>query len=362
MKRHSRYLLGALLFALPGLLPAQNAPELPKGESVRGITISTHGMGREWADPRVMLPTFEKIKSTGAEWVAFHPYASIRKDGSVSWSHRRRRRRGAVPTEQQPAGEPKVPVYWAEPVRLAHKAGLKVLIKPHLAYWGSGFSWRGEITFTDKTQWDRFFEQYSHWILTMAEACKDADGFIVGTELDKTIDHEKRWRALIAGVRQRTKAPLSYAANWTDFRRVRFWDALDVIGIQAYFPLSDKTDPSKEALEAAWAKRMATLRTYAKEHNRNVLFTELGYNQSFDAARTPWDHRTDGPEATALQKRCLSTALAAVEGEKSVLGSFLWKWFPEPRPNGRNFKLATKDIRALISEHWKQPIQTPKKR
>ncbi len=322
--------------------------DLPQGEAIRGITISTHGMGREWADARIMLPTFEKIKSTGAEWVAFHPYASIRRDGSVSWM---RRRRGANrPTSKQAQA---VPVYWGEPVKLAHKAGLKVLIKPHLAYWGSGFSWRGEITFTDKASWDRFFDQYSHWILTMAEACKDADGFIVGTELDKTIQYEKRWRTLIAGVRKRTKAPLSYAANWTDFRRVCFWDALDVIGIQAYCPLTDKDDPSSQALESAWNKRMLILRTYAKEHHRNVLFTELGYNRSFDAARTPWDHRTDGPAASPLQRRCLSVALAAIEKEDSVLGSFLWKWFPEPRPNGRNFQLATKEIRALISEHWK---------
>ena len=364
MNSPSTSLLGTiLLLSLAGSPRTQGKdPELPKGEAVRGITISTHGMGREWADARVMLPTFEKIKSTGAEWVAFHPYASIRRDGSVSWTRRRGRRRQAQPAVEAPVGEPKVPPYWDEPVRLAHKAGLKVLIKPHLAYWGSGFSWRGEIAFGDKASWDRFFEQYSHWILTMAEACKDADGFIVGTELDKTIGYEKRWRELIAGVRKRTKAPLSYAANWTDFQRVGFWDALDVIGIQAYFPLSEEKDPSTEALEAAWTRRMRILRNYARKHNRNVLFTELGYNRSFDAARMPWDHHSDGPEATPLQKRCLSTALAAIEKEESVVGSFLWKWFPEPRPNGRNFQLATKDIRALISEHWKQPVPTPKKR
>ena len=338
-----------LLLLLAGIARTQDPTQkLPKSEAVRGITISTHGGGREWADAKVMLPTFKKIKSTGAQWVAFHPYASIRRDGSVSWMRRRWRRQAKAPAQT-----PKVPPYWDEPVHLAHQAGLKVLIKPHLAYWGSGWSWRGEISFSDKKSWDRFFDQYSRWILTMAEACKDADGFIVGTELDKTIGYEKRWRSLIAGVRKRTKAPLSYAANWTDFERVRFWDALDVIGIQAYFPLSDKEDPSTKQLEAAWSKRMKKIRAYAQKQGRNVLFTELGYNRSFDAARTPWDHHTDGPAATPLQLRCLSVALAAIEKEPSVVGSFLWKWFPEPRPNGRNFQLATKDLRTLIAEHWK---------
>ena len=36
----------------------------------------------------------------------------------------------------------------------------------------------------------------------MAEACKDADAFVVGTELDKTLHREAEWRALIADVRK----------------------------------------------------------------------------------------------------------------------------------------------------------------
>ena len=67
---------------------------------------------------------------------------------------------------------------------------------------------------------------------------------------------EAQWRALIADVREQTGAPLTYAANWTDYERVPFWDALDVIGIQAYFPLADSTDSSEEAIRRGWQRRM----------------------------------------------------------------------------------------------------------
>ncbi len=313
---------------------------------MRGITISTHGIGREWANPKVMEPTLKKIRKTGAEWIALHPYARIHEDGRVTW---RQGRDGNAPS------------YWSKPIAIAHKAGLKILIKPHIAYWGTHFSWRGEIAFKSEKAWTRFFRDYRAWILALAEACKHADGFVVGTELDKTISKEKEWRTLIAEVRKRTKAPLTYAANWTDYARVPFWDALDVVGIQAYFPLTETENPSDQELDRSWEARMKLLRAFAKKTNRNIVFTEIGYNRSHKAAREPWTYRTDGAEAKPLQRRCLAAALRAMEKEDTVLGAFLWKWFPEPYPVGRNFQLATKEIRALIRKHWHRKEERSKR-
>lgn len=333
----------ALATAALTVLLQGDASGLPPGEPIRGITVSTHRSGREWADPRVMEPTFEKIADLGANWVAIHPYAWIRADGTVVW---RRRSPG------RDADDP--PPHWTRPIELAHAAGLKILVKPHLGYWGSPFRWRGEIDFEGEAL-ARFFQTYERWILALAEACKHADGFVVGTELDRTVRHEKAWRRIVAGVRRRTKAALTYAANWTDYERVPFWDALDVIGVQAYFPLTERADPTAEQLAAAWRGHMRRLRAFARRHRRNVVFTELGYDESLSAAREPWAPRRDGPRAPALKLRCLDAALEAIHAEPAVLGAFLWKWFPEPRPNGRDFRLATPDVRTLIARHWKTP-------
>lgn len=305
-------------------------------EEIRGITLSTHGGGRDWGSDGA-AQALSEIAGLGANWVAIHPYARIDADGSVRF-HR------------FPPGAP--PPHLARPIREAHARGLKLLVKPHLAYWGSPFAWRGEIEFADDATWERFWRSYTEWIVTLAGALREADGFVVGTELDRTLRFEGAWRRLISEVRSASPVPLTYAANWTDFERVPFWDALDVIGIQAYFPISDSALPDRAALRAGWRGLTARLRDYASSRNRPIVFTELGYNRSHRAAREPWRYDVDGPEAEALQALCLATALESIEAEPEILGAFLWKWFPAPRMEGRNFQLATPRLTDVIRRAW----------
>lgn len=298
--------------------------------------LSTHGNGRDWGGDAA-ASTLDDLKALGAGWVSIHPYASIAADGSVRFRE--------IDVEDPPA-------YIARPIREAHARGLKILIKPHLAYWGSPFGWRGEIEFEDAGQWSRFWASYSEWIVSLARVAHDADGFVVGTELDRTLDHEREWRSLIAAVREASTAALTYGANWPEFERVPFWDALDAIGIHAYFPLTESSRPSEQEIEAGWARWMERLRRYSIAQRRTVVFTELGYNRSWKAASEPWAYRTDGEDAETLQATCMRIALEAIEREPAVAGAFLWKWFPEPHAVGRNFQLATPAMRRSIRAVW----------
>ena len=309
---------------------------------VRGITISTHGGGRDWASDE-MVSTLRDIKVLGANWIAIHPYAGISQDGAVGL----RRFEGSGDS---------APAHWTRPIEEAHAQGLKICIKPHLAYWRSGFEWRGEIAFNSEEEWKRFWADYRAWILEVAEACRDADAFVVGTELDKTLSHEAEWRALIADVRKVYKGPITYAANWSDYKRVTFWDALDVIGIQGYFPISKKEKPDESDLRKGWNLLVKELRAYSEKENRNVVFTELGYNQSYKAASKPWDYRVDDDGARPLQEMCWRIALEAVEKEPRIVGSLLWKWFPNPRPFGRDFQLATPRVMPIIAGAWQGEV------
>ena len=311
-------------------------------EKVRGIIISTHGIGRDWGKD-VIVPTMADIKAVGANWVAIHPYARIFRDGSIRYGH---------------MDSTEAPAHWIRPIQEAHAQGLKIYIKPHLAHWRSGFSWRGEITFKDDEAWARFWTGYRSWILKLASACKEADGFVVGTELDKTLHQEDAWRRLIAEVRAVTDAPLTYGANWTDYQRVPFWDALDLIGIQAYFPITEKANPTAEDIQRGWQKRMAELRAYGEKMDRRILFTELGYNQSYLAAREPWNYRVDGEDAQPVQEACWRAALQIIEVEPQMMGALLWKWFPYPRPVGRNFVLATPHIMTVVAKAWEGEVPT----
>jgi hypothetical protein len=303
---------------------------------VRGITVSTHRSNGAW-DSDTLDETFADLRTLGSNWVAIHPYASISRDGSVRF---------------EPL-EPDEPPRWLRrPIEAAHRQGLQILIKPHLAHWRSGFSWRGDIAFEDEASWQRFFATYTEWIVDVARAARDADALAVGTELDRTVHREREWRHLIARVRAETRAPLTYAANWSDYERVPFWKALDAIGIQAYFPLAARPGASEEELRRGWSAGMRRLREVADRVDKDVVFTELGYAHRFDAPVQPWVFGSDGPAAAPVAEACLRAALEAIEHEPRVIGAFLWKWFPRPRTRGRDFELDTPGMRRVIRTAW----------
>ena len=68
----------------------------------------------------------------------------------------------------------------------------------------------------------------------------------------------------------------------TRFQFIQFWDALDWIGIDAYFPLATAEDPAPplRQLEAAWNSRMDAIRSWresASLTDKPLVFTEVGY-------------------------------------------------------------------------------------
>jgi len=270
--------------------------------------------------------------------VQVHPYAGISRDGSVSYR----------PQPNTPAT--------LKSMRWAKQRGMVTFLKPHLAYWGSGFAWRGEITFTTEAHWKNFFREYTAFIVHQAELAEQAgvDVFAVGTELHKTLGREADWRAVIAAVRGVYSGKLTYAANWDEQGDVRFWDALDLVGVQCYYPLSKAAVPSDAELNAGWAKLTRKLRDISAEHGKLVLLTELGYAVSEQAALRPWsDKRVGDAEAgEALKLRCMRVALEHIENEPVIAGVYLWKWFPGGRDHRDEFVLQYDAMRNVIREAW----------
>ena len=304
------------------------------------MTISCPMDGVEWGGAG-MDEALDELAALGVSWIAIHPYAGIRKDGSVpEW------RRLALDPE---------PDWIRRPIEQAHKRGLKVMVKPHLGYWGSGFAWRGDITFQTEAQWARFFTEYTRWIVRVAAVSQGADAFVVGTELDKTLHREADWRAVIGAVRGAWKGPLTYAANWPDYQRVPFWDALDIIGVQAYFPLLAQGAPvSAPALRAGWRAHLDALDAYSRRLGKHVVFTELGYTESAEAAVRPWDDAHIGPAGERVQLTALQVALDEVARHDRIVGAFLWKWFPAGW-TPENFNMQAPAVKDLIAREWRQP-------
>lgn len=104
-----------------------------------------------------------------------------------------------------------------------------------------------------------------------------------------------RWRGLIGEVRSRYAGRLTYAANFDSYAHVGFWPQLDVMGINAYFPLRDPVEPSDvDTLAAAWNQVFVDIETDQAQMGvpgMAVVFTELGYTQRAGTTTAPWAYQ-----------------------------------------------------------------------
>ncbi|NJK82690.1 MAG: hypothetical protein HC912_01615, partial [Saprospiraceae bacterium] len=164
------------------------------------------------------------VKSVGAEWIAVIPYGFTRLGDSVVH----------FDENKQWWGEGRAGC--EETIRLAHAAQLNVMLKPQI--WIPQ-GWTGDLDFENDQQWAIWEKSYEDYLLRFATlaAEKKVAMLCIGTEFKISV--QKRpdfWRSLIAKVRTQYSGKLVYAANWDEYPLISFWDDLDYIGINAYFP------------------------------------------------------------------------------------------------------------------------------
>jgi hypothetical protein len=104
---------------------------------------------------------------------------------------------------------------------------------------------------------------------------------------------DRGWREIVAAARAHYDGPVGYAANFDQYREVGFWDALDVLGINAYFPLREPGDPRPlpAQLRAGWdrvLREISRFRVSRGLEDLPVLFTELGYVRRAGTTLAPW--------------------------------------------------------------------------
>lgn len=319
-------------------LSVARAQPVPLPAFQKGVTVSCQTWGGEW-QTQEMAQTLDELKNLGVNSVAIHPYARIQNDGAVTYrtidDHRHIR----------------VPLDWAR------ERGLSVMLIPHIAYWGSKFLWRGEINFETAEEWDRFFGDYEKWIVDMARVA-EAHGvalFCVGLEFSHAQRHAERWWKIIAAVRQVYHGKITYGANWSDYQEVKFWDAVDYIGVLAYFPLTKTTNPGGGELARAWKTRCRELQNFSdRQGGKKFVFVEIGYNRNAAAAAEPWSFKTGGEHAEEIQARCVEAGLQLTGKHPFLAGMYWWKWFPEvPSHEEENYRIQTPRIKALLSKYWR---------
>jgi hypothetical protein len=240
-------------------------------------------------------------------------------------------------------------VWWGESdegltdtVRRLKARGIQSMLKPHIwiRHRGDG-RWRGEIAFETEAEWDLWWDRYRAFALHYAELA-EANAiplYCIGTELRSTVlMAPDRWRDLIREVRGVYGGALTYSANWyREFQEVPFWDDLDYIGIQAYFPLTSDEGPEAglDALVAGWAGHVADIEQVQRRCGKPVILTEIGYRSTRDAAVEPWQWRSEVGLDNALQARCYEAMFRSFWDRPWFAGLYVWKWFPDDRVSRR---------------------------
>jgi len=196
-------------------------------------------------------------------------------------------------------------------IRRAKAMGLKVWLRPQVDV-GRGDPTSTARKYIDKSPAERaaWFQSYKFFLSQYVRVARDehVDGLLIGagfSALTNTDDDRAVWRQLIADVRSGAltgdgrgyTGKLGYAAEWDSVvqdagdpaTQLFFWDALDVIGIDAYFPLVPKGEqgnPSPDILRAGWStdfqgglpdSPLDLVRKLHAEYDKPVVFTGLGY-------------------------------------------------------------------------------------
>ena len=335
MKRYLLYPGSVILFTLYFISSFHSAEPNPLSENIKSDASTPSAISKQRGVCWVAMPhpveesDFLPLKMNNIQWINQTPFAFQREHDSPELKYL---------TDDY--------VWWGErdvgiqtTTAMARKLGIKSILKPHIwMHANHSGKWRAEIAMKNEQDWQKWFDHYRQFILHYARLAQKTgiEVFCIGTELLRTVqERETDWRQLISEVRQVYHGKLTYAANWyQEYEIVPFWDQLDYIGIQAYFPLTERENPTLEDLMRGWKPYVTQIEKIQKQYQKPVIFTEIGYKSGGDAAIHPWKWKNSKSvvDENGLQTQavCYEAFFRTFWDKEWFAGVYIWKWFPNP--------------------------------
>lgn len=232
----------------------------------------------------------------------------------------------------------------------AHDLGLSVFLSPHLDVRDG--TWRGFVDPGDPAAWYASYTRYVRHYAELAESL-GVEQLSIGLEMRSVEDDTERWRAVIADARGHFGGALTYGANHDSFEGVGFWGDLDLIGVDAYFPLSGSATTDVAALRRAWAPIADRLEALSVKVDRPVLFTEVGYASGRGTTTRPWEWEAFTTPDQAEQAAAYTALLETFEVEPWFAGVHWWHWdHLDGREDPIGFPLRAKEAADVLRAHW----------
>lgn len=325
----------AMLGGLDGCMTRLNA-SVPPGEQ-RGMVLPT--WERDGYKTSHTDAALRQIADIGAGWVQIVPtwYQDTNTSSDIS----------------QTAGGPDDGSV-RRAIFLARKNGLKVLLKPHVDLLDN--TDRSTILPRNPDAW---FASYTTFIAHYAELAAEleVEEFAVGTELRSVAGDRAPWLKVIETVRGRYPGPIVYAANHYAYTEVAFWDKVDIIGIDGYWPLSGQPTTDVAELKRSLAPLLDELADFSTRTGRRILFTEAGYASQQGTTTEPGSSKLSHKQDQAEQAAAYQAMLETFSGQSWWAGVYWWVWAvlptePANPPESLGFSVRGKAAEAVIRERW----------
>jgi hypothetical protein len=221
-------------------------------------------------------------------------------------------------------------------VNRCHQLGMRVMLKPMVDLSNDSSHWRGQIV--PSSAWFTAYQGFIDYWADFATA-NNCDMFCIGCELVNTDGPSwaSSWSSVANSVRAHYSGPITYAANWGDERNIPWWNDVNYIGIDAYYPLTSIDSPTPAELVTAWTNRANSIGSWRSTNwpDMNVMFTEVGYCSYAGTNITPYA----GPSSSSVldiseQNNCYMALLSVCSNYSWWKGAFWWSWETNPNAGG----------------------------
>ena len=251
-------------------------------------------------------------------------------------------------------------------IQKAHELGMKVMLKPMIDTEDARNNPRWMIQ--PSPEW---FASYRSFISSYAQFAQEngVELFCIGCEFKNTELDSANWRKIISEVRKHYSGPLTYAATIDSYQKINWWDDLNYVGINAFFPLTDKDDPTLEELKQAWNRTANDIESWHSSVNKPILFTEIGYRSGDGNNKQPWNWTETLEPDLQEQFDCYLAAFQVLRCRPWFCGFYWWVWESYPNIALPNFDKAlnqtltdftpqNKPVQYLIKSLYSSDIQT----
>jgi hypothetical protein len=297
--------------------------------------------------------TLDEAAQMGATWVSLTPFGRVEslRSAQVSLEFE-------APFEENRRNI-------VRGIEMAHERGLKVLLVPHL--WVESGGWRAEIDPGSDEGWRTWARSYQQFLLTWAEVAAEThtEMLSVGVELRSWVTTERAtsFFPIIAAVRKVYPGLLTYSANWDDVEDTMILQDIDLIGINAFYPLAEEEGAPLADLMRGGENVAGKLERLARTERKPILLTEIGYKTVESPAVKPWIWPEDMKKVVLSQHDQAQATFALVKPlleRPWFAGFFVWRIYADPEdvsqepefgfsPRG---KLAERVVRDAFTAIW----------